>query len=275
MACSLGQNSAQAARQTQHVQGWDVGSRIVAVANQKGGVAKTTTVASVGAALAEAGRKVLLIDLDPQACLTFATGVEADQVQFTVHDVLLGRLGPRMAIMATPEGPDLLPASIELSGAEMQLANRTGREYVLREALDEVAGDYDIVLIDCSPSLGVLTINALTAAHEVLIPMQAETLSHRGVAQLLETIEDVRRYTNRDLRILGVLPTMFDARTRLSREVISDIEAQYGLPVLAPISRSVRFAEAPGTGRSILSTARRSRGAQAYRDLAVTLMESA
>lgn len=243
------------------------------MANQKGGVAKTTTVASTGAALAEAGRKVLLIDLDPQACLTFAMGIEADQVQFSVHDVLLGRLGPRMAILATPEGPDLLPASIELSGAEMQLANRTGREYVLREALDEVAGDYDIVLIDCSPSLGVLTINALTAAHEVLIPMQAETLSHRGVAQLLETVEDVRRYTNRDLKVLGVLPTMYDGRTRLSREVIADIEEQYELPVLAPVTRSVRFAEAPGTGRSILSTAKRSKGAQAYRDLAATLME--
>lgn len=248
-------------------------SRIVAVANQKGGVAKTTTVASTGAALAEAGRKVLLIDLDPQACLTFAMGIEAEQVQFSVHDVLLGRLGPRMAILATPEGPDLLPASIELSGAEMQLANRTGREYVLREALDEVAGDYDIVLIDCSPSLGVLTINALTAAHEVLVPMQAETLSHRGVAQLLETVEDVRRYTNRDLAVLGVLPTMYDGRTRLSREVIADIEEQYDLPVLAPVARSVRFAEAPGTGRSILSTAKRSKGAQAYRDLAATLME--
>jgi chromosome partitioning protein len=248
-------------------------SRIVAVANQKGGVAKTTTVASTGAALAEAGRKVLLIDLDPQACLTFALGIEADQVQFSIHDVLLGRLGPRMAIMPTPEGPDLLPASIELSGAEMQLANRTGREYVLREALDEVGADYDLVLIDCSPSLGVLTINALTAAQEVLIPMQAETLSHRGVAQLLETVEDVRRYTNRDLRVLGVLPTMFDARTRLSREVIADIEEQYGLPVLPPVARSVRFAEAPGTGRSILSTAGRSKGAQAYRDLAATLME--
>jgi chromosome partitioning protein len=250
-----------------------VDSRIVAVANQKGGVAKTTTVASAGAAVAEAGRKVLLIDLDPQACLTFALGVEPDEIQFTVHDVLLGRLGPRMAIVTTEEGPDLLPASIELSGAEMQLANRTGREYVLREALQEVAGDYDVVIIDCSPSLGVLTINALTAADEVLIPMQAETLSHRGVAQLLETIDDVRRYTNRELRIMGVLPTMFDARTKLGREVLADIEEQYDLPLLPPISRSVRFAEAPGTGRSILTTARRSRGAQAYRELAELMME--
>lgn len=235
-------------------------------------MAKTTTVASTGAALAEAGRKVLLVDLDPQACLTFAMGVEPDEIQFTVHDVLLGRLGPRMAIMGTQEGPDLLPASIELSGVEMQLANRTGREYVLREALSEVAADYDVVLIDCSPSLGVLTINALTAATEVLIPMQAETLSHRGVAQLLETIDDVRRYTNRDLRIMGVLPTMFDSRTRLSREVLQDIEDQYELPVLQPISRSVRFAEAPGAGRSILSTARRSKGAQSYRELADFMM---
>jgi chromosome partitioning protein len=154
------------------------------------------------------------------------------------------------------------------------LANRTGREYVLREALAEVADDYDVVLIDCSPSLGVLTINALTAATEVLIPMQAETLSHRGVSQLLETIDDVRRYTNRDLRIMGVLPTMFDARTRLAREVLADIETQYDLPVLPPVSRSVRFAEAPGAGRSVLSTARRSRGAQTYRELAALMMEN-
>lgn len=249
-------------------------SQVVAVANQKGGVAKTTTVASTGAALAEAGRKVLLVDLDPQACLTFAMGVEPHDVQFSVHDVLLERLGPRMAIVSTHEGPDLLPASIDLSGAEMQLANRTGREYVLREALAEVASDYDVVLIDCSPSLGVLTINALTAADEVLIPMQAETLSHRGVAQLLETIEDVRRYTNRDLQILGVLPTMYDSRTKLAREVLHDIEQQYELPLLPPVSRSVRFAEAPGTGRSILTTARRSRGAQAYRELAALILES-
>lgn len=268
MAYSLGQNNGKV-----ECRGGSLETRIVAVANQKGGVAKTTTVASTGAAIAEAGRKVLLVDLDPQACLTFAMGVEPHEVQFSIHDVLLGRLGPKMAVVPTEEGPDLLPASIDLSGAEMQLSNRTGREYVLREALNEVADDYDVIIIDCSPSLGVLTINALTAANEVLIPMQAETLSHRGVAQLLETIDDVRRYTNRDLRIMGVLPTMFDSRTRLSREVLHDIEEQYDLPVLAPVSRSVRFAEAPGAGRSILTTARRSRGAQAYRELAAAMME--
>ena len=147
---------------------------IVAVVNQKGGVGKTTVTLGLASAAAARGRRVLVVDLDPQACLTFAMGVDADEIQFTVHDVLLGRIGPRMAIISTPEGPDLLPASIDLSGAEMQLANRTGREYVLREALEEVAPDYDMVLIDCSPSLGVLTINALTAAREVLIPDRPE-----------------------------------------------------------------------------------------------------
>ena len=244
-------------------------SRTIAVANQKGGVAKTTTVASLGSALAERGRKVLLVDLDPQSCLTFSLGLDPDAVELSIHDVLLGRIGPSMAIQPTEDGVDLLPATIELAGAEAQLLSRPGREYVLRSALEEVSAAYDVVLLDCSPSLGVLTLNALTAADELIIPLQCEMLSHRGVGQLLDTVADVQRILNPGLRVLGVLPTMFDGRTNHARAVLADVAGRYSLPVLEPaIPKSVRFAEAPAAGRSVLTTARRGRGSEAYRELA-------
>jgi chromosome partitioning protein len=244
-------------------------TRTIAVANQKGGVAKTTTVASLGTALAEQGRKVLLVDLDAQSCLTFSMGLDPETVALSIHDVLLGRVGAAMAILPTEDGVDLLPATIELAGTEAQLLSRPGREYVLRTALAEVSQAYDAVLLDCSPSLGVLTLNALTAADEVLIPLQCEMLSHRGVGQLLDTINDVQRILNPGLRVLGVLPTMFDARTNHARAVLADVSSRYGLAVLEPpIPKSVRFAEAPAAGRSVLVTARRTRGADAYRALA-------
>jgi chromosome partitioning protein len=244
-------------------------TRTIAIANQKGGVAKTTTVASLGTALAEQGRKVLLVDLDAQSCLTFSLGLDPESVELSIHDVLLGRVGAAMAIQATEDGVDLLPATIELAGTEAQLLSRPGREYVLRTALAEVSQAYDAVLLDCSPSLGVLTLNALTAADEVLIPLQCEMLSHRGVGQLLDTIHDVQRILNPGLRVLGVLPTMFDGRTNHARAVLADVSGRYGLTVLEPpIPKSVRFAEAPAAGRSVLATARRTRGAEAYRALA-------
>ncbi|MET0740500.1 MAG: AAA family ATPase, partial [Candidatus Nanopelagicales bacterium] len=161
---------------------------IIAVANQKGGVAKTTTVASLGAALVEMGYKVLVVDLDPQACLTFSMGHDPEQLELSLHDVLLGRVTASLAVIPTEDGPDLLPATIELAGADASLLMRTGREYVLKDALASVAAAYDVVLLDCSPSLGVMTVNALTAADEVLIPLQCETLAHRGVGQLIDTI---------------------------------------------------------------------------------------
>lgn len=250
-------------------------TRTIAVANQKGGVAKTTTVASLGGALAELGRKVLLVDLDPQACLTYSLGLDPEDLEFSMHDVLLGRVDVRLVITPTDEGPDLLPATIDLAGTEAHLLTRTGREYVLRTALEEVEGDYDDILIDCSPSLGVLTVNALTAADSVLIPMQCETLSHRGVRQLLDTVQDVQRLCNRELSVLGVLPTMYDGRTNLARRTLADVEERYGLTVIRPpITKSVRFAEAPSAGRSVLSTASSSRGAQAYRKDAQRIAES-
>ncbi|WP_374970207.1 ParA family protein [Terrabacter sp. BE26] len=246
---------------------------VIALANQKGGVAKTTSVASIGAALAELGKRVLLVDLDPQACLTFSLGVDPDTVERSVHDVLTGGAQPADIVVACEEGVDLLPSAIELAGAEAMLLPRPGREYVLRSALEGLDTAYDIVLLDCSPSLGVLTLNALTAADALIIPMPCEMLSHRGVGQLLDTVADVQKILNRDLEVWGILPTLFDGRSNHAREVLADVGERYELPVLdPPIPKTVRFAEAPAVGRSILATARTSKGAQAYRDVAAGLL---
>ncbi len=246
---------------------------VLAVANQKGGVAKTTSVASLGAAFAESGKRVLLVDLDAQACLTFSLGVDPDAVETSVNEVLLGGASAADAVIRCADGVDLIPSTIELAGAEAQLLGRPAREYVLRTALEPVLTDYDVVLLDCSPSLGVLTLNALTAAAGLIIPMPCEMLSHRGVGQLLDTVADVRKILNRDLAIVGILPTLFDGRSNHAQAVLADVGERYGLPVLSPpIPRTVRFAEAPAVGRSILTTSRRSRGAEAYREVAAGLL---
>ncbi len=190
-------------------------ARVIAVANQKGGVAKTTTVHAIAAGLAELESRVLTVDLDPQASLSFAMGIR-DEPEPSMHDVMIGR-AEIAEILYESMGVDLAPSSIDLAGAEVHLLTRTGREFVLQRAIRPLVDDYDYVLIDCPPSLGILTINALTAASEVIIPVQAETLSHRGVRQLIETVDDVRQFTNPDLAVLGVLVTMFDSRTRLGR----------------------------------------------------------
>jgi len=249
--------------------------RVVAVANQKGGVAKTTTVHNLGAALHELGTRVLLVDLDPQACLTYSVGLDPEALQLSLHDVLVGRNKAEDALVpATRGGLAVLPSTIDLAGSEVHLLTRTGREYALRRALEPVVADVDVVLVDCPPSLGILTINGLTAADEVLIPLQCETLSHRGVGQLLDTVDDVRTFTRPDLAVRGVIATMFDARTRHGRDVLADVEARYGLPVLEPpVPKSVRFAEAPAHGASILEHAPSSPGADAYRSLARSLQE--
>jgi chromosome partitioning protein len=248
---------------------------ILAVANQKGGVAKTTTVASLGAALAEQGRKVLIVDLDPQACLTFSLGIDPEDLDLSVHHVLTKGTAASEVVISTDDGVDLLPATIELARAEADLLTRTGREHVLKIALEDVDG-YDWVLLDCPPSLGVLTVAALTAADAVLVPLQCETLSHRGVGQLLDTVHDVRRFTNRGLEVWGVLPTLYDGRTNHARAVLENISESYGLDVIEPpIPKSIRFAEAPAAGRSILATTRRHRGADAYRGVAARLTELA
>ncbi|AWT52900.1 ParA family protein [Mycolicibacterium smegmatis] len=247
-------------------------TRVLAVANQKGGVAKTTTVASIGAALTEQGRRVLLVDLDPQGCLTFSLGHDPDKLPVSVHEVLLGEVEPSAALVRTDEGMTLLPANIDLAGAEAMLLMRAGREYALKRALAKLDADFDVVIIDCPPSLGVLTLNGLTAAHDVIVPLQCETLAHRGVGQFLRTISDVQQITNPDLKLLGALPTLYDSRTTHSRDVLLDVADRYELPVLAPpIPRTVRFAEASASGSSVLS-GRKSKGAIAYREFADALL---
>ena len=253
----------------------------LAIANQKGGVAKTTTVASLGAALAELGQRVLLVDLDPQACLTFSLGIDPEDLELSVHHVLTKGLDAAEVLIRTEDGVDLLPATIELARAEADLLTRTGREHVIAsalEALEEDLGEdaYDWVLLDCPPSLGVLTVAALTAARGVLVPLQCETLSHRGVGQLLDTVHDVRRFTNRKLEVWGVLPTLYDGRTNHARTVLETISETYDLEVVEPpIPKTIKFAEAPAAGRSILATSRSSKGAQAYREVAENLLERA
>ena len=246
----------------------------LAVANQKGGVGKTTTVHSLGYALAERGRNVLLVDLDPQACLTYSVGLDPEALDRSLHDVLVRRTDPRQARRPVPgvESLSILPANVDLAAAEIQLLTRPGREYILGHALSNLDADHDVVLIDCPPSLGVLTINALTAAHEVLVPFQCEALSTRGVHQLMEMIEDVRVFTNAALKVRGGIATMFDRHTCHNREMLDDVAEQQGIAVLhPPVRKSVRFAEAPARSRCILQHAPQSTGAQAYRSLALQL----
>jgi chromosome partitioning protein len=252
---------------------------VVAVANQKGGVAKTTSVASIGAALAELGQSVLLVDLDPQACLTFSLGIDPEDLEISIHHVLTKGVDASEVILETDDGVDLLPATIELARAEADLLTRTGREHVIRGVVEDLASSdttYDWIILDCPPSLGVLTVAALTAADGVLVPLQCETLSHRGVGQLLDTVHDVRRFTNRDLEVWGVLPTLYDGRTNHARAVLDTISDTYDLEVIEPpIPKTIKFAEAPAAGRSILATSRTSKGAQAYREVAGNLIKRA
>lgn len=246
-------------------------TRVLAVANQKGGVAKTTTTHSLGVALAELGERVLLVDLDPQACLTYSLGIDPDALELSLHDVLAGRVDAAGVLIKAGE-LSVVPATIDLAGAEVYLMSKTGREHILGRALQPLIGDYDTVFIDCPPSLGILTINGLTASHQVIIPLLCETLGHRGVGQLLETIGDVRSFTNPGIEVRGLIATMFDSRTRHGREILSHLEESYGIPVFdPPVPKSIRFGEAPGRGRSIIEHAPHSSGADAYRTIAMTL----
>ncbi len=245
---------------------------VYAVANQKGGVGKTTTTLNVAAAMAELGAAVLVVDLDPQGCLTFSLGYDPDAIEPSLNDTVVGRV-PLAETIIQQDDLDVVPANIDLAGAEVTLLSRTGREYLLRGELEDLKDSYDVVLIDCAPSLGVLTINGLTAADQVLIPVQCETLSHRGVSQLLETIYDVKRLTNRALEVRGLIATMFDGRARHTREVLRDLLARYELPLIGPpVRKSIRFAESPAVGTTLVGTGRQVPGTAAYRAIGRELL---
>lgn len=244
---------------------------VIAVCNQKGGVGKTTSTINLGAALAEYGRRVLLVDLDPQGALSAGLGVPHHELEQTVYNLLVPpQVATDEVLMRTRvDGLDLLPSNIDLSAAEIQLVTEVGREQSLGRALHPVLDRYDVVLIDCQPSLGLLTVNALACADTVLIPMECEYFSLRGLALLTDTINKVRDRLNPRLDLGGILVTMFDARTLHSREVMARVVEVFGDAVYdTVIARTVRFPETSVAGEPITSWAPRSAGAKAYRALA-------
>lgn len=249
--------------------------RIIAMCNQKGGVGKTTSTINLGAALAEYGRKVLLVDFDPQGALSVGLGINPHELEITVYNVLMQRgIRADEAIRSTGvTNLDLLPANIDLSAAEVQLVSEVAREQVLARALRSVVDDYDAVVIDCQPSLGLLTVNALTAAHGVVIPLECEFFALRGVALLVETIEKVRDRLNPGLEVDGILATMYDPRTLHSREVVARVVEAFGDRVFhTVIGRTVKFPDASVAAEPITTYASSHAGAYAYRLLARELI---
>ncbi|NQX30030.1 ParA family protein [Microbacteriaceae bacterium VKM Ac-2854] len=249
-------------------------ARIISLCNQKGGVGKTTTTINLGATLAEYGRKVLAIDFDPQGALSAGLGIAAyDAV--TIYDLLLGTVkDPAEAIQKTNiPNLDVIPANIDLSAAEVHLVNEVAREQILARVLRKVSQDYDVILIDCQPSLGLLTVNALTASHGVLIPLECEFFALRGVALLIETIDKVRDRLNPVIELDGILPTMYDSRTLHSREVLERVVGAFGDAVLETvIGRTVKFPDASVSGVPITQFAPEHNAAKAYRQVARELI---
>jgi chromosome partitioning protein len=239
----------------------------MAFANQKGGVAKTTTTLNLGVAFQEMGHRVLAVDMDPQGNLTMSLGLNPDTVRPTMYDVLVN--GLRMDRTVAHQEIDLAPASIDLAAVEIALSALIGRERVLSKALMQLQDDYDYILIDTPPSLGLLTINALTAAEAIIVPVQCEYLSLRGLAQLERTLELVRENLNPKVHIAGIVPTMYDGRTIHSREAVEVLRSSFGdLVYNTTILKTIKFPEAPVKGESVLKYAPGSNAAQAYRQLA-------
>jgi chromosome partitioning protein len=251
-------------------------ARTVAVCNQKGGVGKTTTTINLGAALAEQGRRVLLVDFDPQGALSVGLGIQPHDIDATIYNLLMqsGVTADDVLYKTGINGMDLLPSNIDLSGAEVQLVHEVGREYVLGGVLEPLVPDYDVIMIDCQPSLGLLTINALATADGVLIPLECEYFAMRGVALLMETIDKVSRRLNTKLTIDGLLATMYDSRTLHTREVLASIVNGFGDKVFhTVINRTVRFPDATVAGEPITSFDSGSMAANSYRELAKEVLE--
>ncbi|WP_342319691.1 ParA family protein [Corynebacterium mayonis] len=249
---------------------------VISMVNQKGGVGKTTSTINLGACLAEQGRKVLLVDLDPQGALSAGLGVSHDEDQVTVYDLLFDNTASIHAAIhhSNVSGLDLVPANIDLSAAEIQLVNEVGREHTLARVLRPVRKEYDVIILDCGPSLGLLTVNALAASQGVIIPMECEYFSLRGLALLTDTVEKVRDRINFDLEIVGILVTMFDRRTTHAREVMDRVLEVFGETVFdTVITRTVRFPETSVAGEPIITWAPSSQGAQQYRNLALEVLE--
>lgn len=242
--------------------------RVIALVNQKGGVSKTTSTINIGAGLTNKNRKVLLIDIDPQGNLTASLGIKAYELNNTINEVLKGQVGADKAIINLPGGYDIIPADIRLSGAEIELNNQPGREMILKEALNPILNRYEYILIDCPPSLGILTLNGLTAAKEIFIPLQAEYLALHGMAQLIQTVKTVKKRLNADLNITGIIISFYDNRKILNREVLESIKEYFPDIIFnSKIRNNISLAEAPSNGMDIFQYKPDSNGAIDYKNL--------
>ena len=250
--------------------------KAIAIFNQKGGVGKTTTNINLGACLALKGKRVLMLDIDPQGNTTSGIGVSKKELEYTVYELLIeDNFDPRDAVLHTSvENLDLIPANVDLAGAEIEMVQLEGREKRLQKAIDKIRNDYDYIFIDCPPSLGLLTINSLSAVESVLIPIQCEFYALEGVSQLMSTIELVRKNLKPDLEVEGVVLSMFDGRTNLSIQVVQEVKKYFGAKVYSTvIPRNIRLAEAPSFGMPIVEYDPRSKGAEAYREFAEEFRE--
>lgn len=243
-------------------------ARVIALVNQKGGVSKTTSTINIGAGLANEGRRVLLIDLDPQGNLTASLGIKAYELSNTINEVLKDQIGADKAIINTPGNYDIIPSDIRLSGAEVELSSQAGREMLLKETLGPIVSRYDYILIDCPPSLGLLTLNGLTAAKEIFIPLQAEYLALHGMAQLIQTVDTVKKRLNPDIKVTGIIVSFYDNRKILNREVLESIESYFPELIFdTKIRNNVSLAEAPSNGMDIFKYKSDSNGAIDYKNL--------
>ena len=249
--------------------------KIIAVANQKGGVGKTTTSVNLSAAFAEMGKKVLLIDCDPQGNATSGLGIEKDGLELSIYDALINDTPMAEIILQTQFGLDMVPSVMDLAGAEVELVNLDDKQYRLKKAVELINDKYDYLLLDCPPSLGHVTLNALTAADSVLLPLQCEFYALEGLSQLLSTVQLVQEQLNEKLRIEGLVLTMYDSRTNLAEQVVEEVKTHFPDMVYATkIPRNVRLSEAPSFGKPIFAYASSSKGAQAYMSLAEEVIEN-